>query len=130
MSLKAELEIWAAALEAYDEDKFDVAMEEFDKIADTSKICWNIGIILATLGKHEDAVARFDQATKMDMYFTVAYQQKGVSNFVSIRSRRRDGRVVMSAYADCTSRQMLGRYEAAHKDFEDALLYLRGNQTM
>jgi hypothetical protein len=25
---------------------------------------------------------------------------------------------------------MLGRYDAANKDFEDALLYLRGNQTM
>ncbi|WVQ79645.1 hypothetical protein IAT38_001745 [Cryptococcus sp. DSM 104549] len=106
MSLKAELTTWAAALKAYEAEDFEGAMAEFEKIADTSKINWNMGIILATLGRHEEAIDRFYQATASDMYFTVAYHQAGVSNF------------------------MLGRYEAAHKDFEDALLYLRGNQTI
>ncbi|WWC69852.1 uncharacterized protein I206_103795 [Kwoniella pini CBS 10737] len=42
----------------------------------------------------------------LDCYFAVGYHQAGVSNF------------------------MLGNYAAALKDFEDALLYLRGNQTI
>ncbi|EIW70575.1 hypothetical protein M231_04434 [Tremella mesenterica] len=106
MSLKAELETWAAALKAYDEQDFDTALSCFERIGDTSKICWNMGIILATLGRHEEAVEKFIEATSLDGYLTVAYHQAGVSNF------------------------MLGRYEAAHKDFEDALLYMRGNQTI
>ncbi|KAK4687459.1 hypothetical protein P7C73_g2653, partial [Tremellales sp. Uapishka_1] len=106
MSLKAELETWAAALKAYDAEDFNAALDEFERIADSSKIHWNIGIILATLGEHEQAVERFYTATGLDQYFTVAYQQAGVSNF------------------------MLGKYEAAHKDFEEALLYMRGNQTV
>ena len=83
MSLKAELETWASALTAYETQDLPLAMSQFDKIADTSKINWNIGIILATMGEHEQAVERFYIATRMDMYFTVAYQQAGVSNFVS-----------------------------------------------
>lgn len=83
MSLKAELETWANALKAYDADDLVEAMRHFEKIGDTAKICWNIGIILATLGRHEEAVVKFGEATKLDGYFTVAYQQKGVSNFVS-----------------------------------------------
>ncbi len=83
MSLKAELETWASALKAYDAEEFPTAIEEFNKIADSSKIHWNLGIILATLGDHEQAIERFYTATNLDQYFTVAYQQAGVSNFVS-----------------------------------------------
>jgi tetratricopeptide (TPR) repeat protein len=82
MSLKAELETWALALKSYEADDLEGAIARFDQIADTSKICWNVGIILATLGRHEEAVERFAEATAMDGFFTVAYQQKGVSNFV------------------------------------------------
>lgn len=82
MSLKAELETWANALEAYDGNELNEAMRHFEKISDTSKICWNIGIILATMGRHEEAIMKFEEATKLDGYFTVAYHQRGVSNFV------------------------------------------------
>jgi len=84
MSLKAELEVWAAGLKAYEAQDLTGAMREFDKIADTSKINWNIGIILATMGRHQEAVERFCVATRLDMYMTIAYQQAGVSNFVSL----------------------------------------------
>jgi len=84
MSLKAELETWALALKAYEASKYDEAIAYFDNVADTSKICWNVGIILATLGRHEEAVEHFAEATAMDGFFTVAYQQKGVSNFVRV----------------------------------------------
>ncbi|GLB37380.1 putative NADPH oxidase regulator [Lyophyllum shimeji] len=104
MSLKAELETWSAALKAYDEEDFEKALDLFSRIADTSKILTNMGLIYATLGEHEAAVERFIEATSLDQYLAVAYFQCGVSNF------------------------LLTRYELAYKDFEEAYLYLRGNQ--
>ncbi|KAI0030018.1 hypothetical protein K488DRAFT_55124 [Vararia minispora EC-137] len=106
MSLKAELETWAAALKAYDEEDFEKALEQFSRIADSSKILTNMGLIYATLGEHEAAVEQFIAATGLDQYLAVAYFQCGVSNF------------------------LLGRYDLASKDFEGALLYLRGNQSI
>ncbi|KAG5645429.1 hypothetical protein DXG03_006253 [Asterophora parasitica] len=104
MSLKAELESWAAALKAYDEEDFEKSLDLFSRIADSSKILTNMGLIYATLGEHEAAVERFIEATSLDQYLAVAYFQCGVSNF------------------------LLTRYELAFKDFEEAYLYLRGNQ--
>ncbi|KAI8974023.1 hypothetical protein BD414DRAFT_498900 [Trametes punicea] len=104
MSLKAELETWAAALQAYDAEDFEKSLELFSQIADSSKILTNIGLIYATLGEHEAAVEQFTAATELDQYLAVAYFQCGVSNF------------------------LLARYDAAYNDFSSALLYLRGNQ--
>ncbi|KAK6909893.1 hypothetical protein I203_103919 [Kwoniella mangroviensis CBS 8507] len=106
MSLKAELTTWSKAISSYEAGGYEEAISEFSKISDTSKICWNMGIVLATLGKHREAVEEFGRAVELDCYFAIGYQQKGVSNF------------------------MLGNYQDALKDFEDALLYLRGNQTI
>jgi len=106
MSLKAELETWAAALKAYDNQEFEQALDLFSRIGDSSKILTNMGLIHATLGEHEQAVERFIEATNLDQYLAVAYFQCGVSNF------------------------LLARYELAYKDFEEALLYLRGNQAI
>jgi len=106
MSLKAELEVWASALKAYDEEDFEKSLETFSLIADSSKILTNMGLIYATLGEHEAAVEQFIAATRLDQYLAVAYFQCGVSNF------------------------LLGRYDLASKDFEEALLYLRGNQSI
>jgi tetratricopeptide (TPR) repeat protein len=90
MSLKAELETWAAALKAYDEEDFEKALELFSvrllchktllathfpdrkRIADSSKILTNMGLIYATLGEHEVAVERFIEATNLDQYLAVA----------------------------------------------------------
>ena len=107
---------WAAALEAYDAQDFDGALgyvgaallrtarrsltgascRLFDEIADTSRIHFNIGLILATCGRHEEAVAAFRRATELDTFFAVAFFQCGVSNF------------------------LLQRYEEARADFDDA----------
>ncbi|KAI0645325.1 hypothetical protein C8Q79DRAFT_971067 [Trametes meyenii] len=103
MSLKAEIETWAAALSAYDAEDFEKSLELFSQIADSSKILTNIGLIYATLGEHEAAVEQFTAATELDQYLAVAYFQCGVSNF------------------------LLARYDAAYADFSNALLYLRGN---
>ncbi|QRV98137.1 neutrophil cytosol factor 2 [Ceratobasidium sp. AG-Ba] len=106
MSLKLELETWAAALKAYDEEDFDKSLQTFSRIAESSKILTNIGLIYATLGEHETAVQFFREAVTLDKYLAVAYFQCGVSNF------------------------LLGRYEEAHSEFKEALLYLRGNQAI
>lgn len=106
MSLKAELETWAAALKAFDESDFDSALETFSQIADSSKILTNMGLVYATVGEHEEAVKHFREATNLDQYLAVAYFQCGVSNF------------------------LLGRFEDALKEFEDALGHLRQNQTI
>jgi hypothetical protein len=44
------------AIEHYDRQEYDDALRVFDLIADTSKICFNCGVIYATLGEHEKAV--------------------------------------------------------------------------
>ncbi|RXW15133.1 hypothetical protein EST38_g10721 [Candolleomyces aberdarensis] len=106
MSLKAELETWAAALKAYDAEDFTTALDLFTTIADSSKILTNMGLIYATLGEHEKAVQCFTDATALDQYLAVAYFQCGVSNF------------------------LLGRFDDALREFDESLLYLRGNQTI
>ncbi|KZV80276.1 hypothetical protein EXIGLDRAFT_733284 [Exidia glandulosa HHB12029] len=106
MSLKAELETWVDALNAYDAQDFDKALDLFGRIADSSKILTNIGLIHATLGEHELAVENFNAATGLDQFLAVAYFQCGVSNF------------------------LMGRYDLSYKDFEEAYLYLRGNESI
>ncbi|PQE16718.1 hypothetical protein CJF30_00003437 [Rutstroemia sp. NJR-2017a BBW] len=103
MSLKQEIETWVAALARYDNNEFDEALKEFDGIADTSKILFNCGVIHATLGEHEKAVECYQKAIRLDQYLAVAYFQQGVSNF------------------------LVGDFEEALANFNDTLLYLRGN---
>ncbi|KAF5683725.1 oxidoreductase [Fusarium denticulatum] len=103
MSLKQEIETWVAALGRYDNNEFEEALNEFGKIGDTSKILFNIGVIHATLGEHEKAVESYQRAIRLDQYLAVAYFQQGVSNF------------------------LLGDFEEALANFNDTLLYLRGN---
>ncbi|KAF8331368.1 uncharacterized protein EI90DRAFT_3145613 [Cantharellus anzutake] len=116
MSLKKELESHDDAVRAYDEEDYEQALRIFQAIPVTSKYHFNIGLIYATLGEHERAVGdiphqhrdvdSFNAATELDPYLAVAYFQCGVSNF------------------------LLGRFEYALKDFEEAHQYLRGNQTI
>jgi tetratricopeptide (TPR) repeat protein len=122
-SPQLELETWASALKAYDEEDFEKSIEIFgvrllgspvswpwprflQRIAESSKILTNIGLIYATVGEHEAAIYHFRQAVGLDKYLAVAYFQCGVSSF------------------------LLGRYEEAYQEFQQALVYLRGNQAM
>lgn len=51
-----EIETWVEALKFYDNNEFDEALACFDNVSDTSKILFNMGVINATLGQHEQAV--------------------------------------------------------------------------
>ncbi|EIN06660.1 hypothetical protein PUNSTDRAFT_136506 [Punctularia strigosozonata HHB-11173 SS5] len=106
MSLKAELETWCSALEAYDAGRYQEALDIFGTIAETSRIFMNMGLIHATVGDHDAAVRCFVEATRADKYLAIAYFQAGVSNF------------------------LLGQWEDAIKDFDESYLYLRGNNTI
>ena len=52
-----EIETWVEALNHYDEQRYEEALEVFEANADTSKIYFNIGMIYATLRDHERAVS-------------------------------------------------------------------------
>ncbi|KAK5956398.1 hypothetical protein OHC33_002975 [Knufia fluminis] len=103
MSLKQEIETWVEALNYYDNNEFENSLKIFDNIADTSKILFNCGVIHATIGEHDRAVECYQRATQLDQYLAVAYFQEGVSNF------------------------LVGDFEEALANFNDTLLYLRGN---
>ena len=83
MSLKSELLIHQAALAAYDDKQLSTALGHFGKIAETSKVQWNMGMILASMGRHDEAIARFGESVLMDQYLVVGWYQRGVSYFVS-----------------------------------------------
>ncbi|KAF2813687.1 uncharacterized protein BDZ99DRAFT_436098 [Mytilinidion resinicola] len=106
MSLKQEIETWVSALGHYDNNEFEEALTDFDGISDTSKILFNCGVIHATLGEHEKAVDCYQRAVRLDQYLAVAYFQQGVSNF------------------------LMGDFEEALANFNDTLLYLRGNNNI
>lgn len=71
--LKTELKIWADALKAYDEQEFLKSIELFSRIADSGKILTNMGLIYATMGKHEVAIEQFNAATNLDKFLAIAY---------------------------------------------------------
>ncbi|KAF2828389.1 hypothetical protein CC86DRAFT_380341 [Ophiobolus disseminans] len=106
LSAPSEIETWVAALASYDNNEFDEALKVFDGISDTSKILFNCGVIHATLGEHEKAVDCYQRAVRLDQYLAVAYFQQGVSNF------------------------LMGDFEEALANFNDTLLYLRGNNNI
>jgi neutrophil factor 2 len=84
-----------------------------------------MGLIYATLGEHETAVQQFIAATRLDNYLAVA------SVPLPLRSSALFLITINSSYFQCgVSNFLLGRYDRASKDFEEALLYLRGNQSM
>ncbi|MCJ1394914.1 hypothetical protein MMC18_007794 [Xylographa bjoerkii] len=98
-----EIETWVEALAQYDNNEFEESLRTFDGISDTSKILFNCGVIHATLGEHDKAVECYQRAVRLDQYLAVAYFQQGVSNF------------------------LVGDFEEALANFNDTLLYLRGN---
>ncbi|KAG0369703.1 hypothetical protein BGZ54_009129 [Gamsiella multidivaricata] len=104
--LKHELDQWNEGVIAFDQGLYEDALEIFEPIAESAKIHFNIGVVLATLGDFEGASAAYEQATKLDHYLAIAYFQNGVANVA------------------------LENYARALTCFHDAYLYLRGNMVI
>lgn len=73
--IQAELEIWVKALEAFDARDHNEALSLFAKIADSSRILFNVGLIHANIGDHASAVAYYQQAQQLDQYFAISFFQ-------------------------------------------------------
>ncbi|RVD88372.1 uncharacterized protein DFL_002559 [Arthrobotrys flagrans] len=100
---KQDIEAWVQALERYDQGDFKASIETFAHAGETAKASFNIGIIHATLGEHDEAVFAYKASITQDPYFAIAHFQRGVSNF------------------------LLGNFAEALKDFTNALRFLREN---
>jgi len=86
-----------------------------------------MGLIYATIGEHETAVERFVAATGLDNYLAVALVPPPLLSLLSCLILN----LFFFSYFQCgVSNFLLGRYDLSSKDFEEALLYLRGNQSM
>jgi hypothetical protein len=89
MSTKPELEIWAAAVDAYNAGEYETALELFSviclvfsracshtrnpqRIERSSRFATNMGLIYTALGEDEAAVEQFTEATGFDPYLAVA----------------------------------------------------------
>ncbi|BGP52735.1 hypothetical protein JCM8202v2_000291 [Rhodotorula sphaerocarpa] len=97
MSLKHELEVWVAALAAFDARDYETALERFEEVAHYSKVLFNMAMIHAIRGQHGRAIADFARAISLDPFFAVAHFQLGVSAF------------------------LLGQYKEARKSFDRCL---------
>ncbi|KAI9277568.1 hypothetical protein BY458DRAFT_453140 [Sporodiniella umbellata] len=82
MSLRFEIEQWAAACIEFDKKQFESSLRTFIGIAETSKIHFNIGLIFAIVEEHDRAIASYNKAIELDPYLAVAYFQRGVSFFI------------------------------------------------
>ncbi|KAF9993781.1 hypothetical protein BGZ79_001536, partial [Entomortierella chlamydospora] len=78
--LKHELDQWNEGVIAFDQGLYEDALEIFEPIADSAKIHFNIGVVLATMGDFEGASLAYEEATKLDQYLAIAYFQNGVAN--------------------------------------------------
>ncbi|OLY84106.1 Neutrophil cytosol factor 2 [Smittium mucronatum] len=103
MALKAEIEQWSKAVEFYENSDLDTALGIFMKIADNSKVHFNIGLILSQKGENNEAIKAYTAAINLDHYLAVAYFQRGVAHMI------------------------VQDNNSALNDFNDALLNLRGN---
>lgn len=85
-----------------------------------------MGIIYGTLGDHEAAVEQFIGAITLDRYQAVASVSLTVMHkIISLTV------YPWNRYFQCgVSNFMLARYEPAYKDFQEAHLYMRGNEIM
>jgi neutrophil factor 2 len=73
-------------------------------------------------------VDSFNAATELDKYLAVAY---ALIVWTSICRSAFTDAFPFNRYFQCgVSNFLLGRFDYALKDFEEALLYLRGNQNM
>jgi hypothetical protein len=149
MSLKAELETWAAALKAYDENDYEKSLDLFSVRRYSHRPFGYTASLLLTIGF--DLIAYRGLVQDLDEYGSylchsgrtragcrAVYQCDWVGPVPRCRVcciplvyRSRNLYLHPCRYFQCgVSNFLLARYELSHKDFEEALLYLRGNESM
>lgn len=139
MSLKAELQTWAAALKAYDEEDFQQSLELFS-------VCRRS--FLPSFSSHflpraSPTRQKFSQIWVLYMLLSVSMKlpwsssSPPPSSTNTLPSRQSHPPPLFfsssanSSYFQCgVSNFLLGRYDRSSSDFESALLYLRGNESM
>lgn len=84
---QAEIEIWVKALEAFEKKEYREALHQFSKIADSSRIMFNVGVVHATMGDHKAAIAAYRQAQALDPYFAVSYFQSVIVAWFYVHSK-------------------------------------------
>ncbi|CAO3597429.1 unnamed protein product [Absidia cylindrospora] len=106
MDLKTDLQHWYKACQAFDIKDYAMALDTLLVCFPSSKIYFNIGVIMVALHDHQHALNVFAKAIELDPYFSAAYFQSGVSNI------------------------MLGDFRQAVKCFDLAYKNLRGNKAI
>src|SRR5258708_3024419 len=147
MSLKAELETWAAALKAYDAEDFEKSLELFSVRAPSCFLRCNL---IAAITTHRTIATirpspppRNSLQTWALCTLILASRKLRWSSSMplliliiilplrALSSLPRNTTIfiglLFSSYFQCgVSNFLLGRYEFSARDFEEALLYLRG----
>lgn len=63
------------ALASFDAGDYTQSLAQFAKIADSSRILFNVGLIHANMGQHQTAIVYYDQAQRLDQYFALSFFQ-------------------------------------------------------
>jgi tetratricopeptide (TPR) repeat protein len=143
MSLKAELEAWAAALKAYDEEDFEQSLEIFSVCLRFSP---SLPVRLTFSRRALPTLQKFLQiwasSTQLSASMKLPCSSSSPPPVLTTTWLSRQYPylpdflrlffiTINSSYFQCgVSNFLLGRYDRSSKDFEEALLYLRGNQSM
>lgn len=106
MSFKAGLEQWNLAAQTFESEDYHNALLIFTNMGGTAKIHFNIGMIYIILENYDLAISSFTAAIDLDNYMAIAYFARALANFE------------------------IKDHVAAFEDFNDTLLYLRGNQSI
>lgn len=104
MSFKAGIEQWNLAVQTYEAKDYHNSLLILTEMGGTAKIHFNIGVIYGLLGNFDLAISSFSTAVQLDNYLAIAYFARALANIE------------------------LKDYEAAFEDFNNTILYLRGNQ--
>lgn len=96
-------EQWSEAVQLFEKGQLMKSVQKFGKLANSSKIFFNIGVIFQLLERHKEAISEFTKAVKRDPYFSVAYFLRGISQ------------------------HLLGELDDSVNSFCDALDHMRGN---
>lgn len=91
-------------MDAFERGDLNATVDGFNTITECgSRISFNLGVIYASIDRHEDAIVSFTNATIQDPYLAVAFVQLA------------------------TSQWMMGDYDSAIEALSNAYLCMRGN---